>query len=84
MCWHRFLTHVKECDFCEEKVADSNETKRCTELGLADGSPSDGPVEYAVKMLIRWLWYPADWEVADEVKEGEEDPDSTKILMIRL
>ena len=24
------------------------------------------------------------WAVADEVKEGEEDPDSTKILMIRL
>ena len=24
------------------------------------------------------------WRVADEVKEGEEDPDSTKILMIRL
>ena len=24
------------------------------------------------------------WGVANEVKEGEEDPDSTKILMIRL
>ena len=24
------------------------------------------------------------WRVADEVKEGEEDSDSTKILMIRL
>ena len=24
------------------------------------------------------------WRVADEVKEGEEDPDSTKILMMRL
>ena len=24
------------------------------------------------------------WRVADEVKEEEEDPDSTKILMIRL
>ena len=24
------------------------------------------------------------WRVADEVKEGEEDPDSAKILMIRL
>ena len=24
------------------------------------------------------------WRVADEVKEGEEDPDSTRILMIRL
>ena len=24
------------------------------------------------------------WRVADEAMEGEEDPDSTKILMIRL
>ena len=24
------------------------------------------------------------WRVADEVREGKEDPDSTKILMIRL
>ena len=24
------------------------------------------------------------WRVADEVKEGEEDPDSTRILTIRL
>ena len=24
------------------------------------------------------------WRVADEVEEGEEDPDSTRILMIRL
>ena len=24
------------------------------------------------------------WKVADEVKEGEEDPNSTKILMIQL
>ena len=24
------------------------------------------------------------WRVADEVEEGEEDPDSAKILMIRL
>ena len=24
------------------------------------------------------------WIVGDEVKEGEEDPDSTRILMIRL
>ena len=24
------------------------------------------------------------WRVADEVREGEEDPDSTKILIIRL
>ena len=53
-------------------------------VGIGRWSSSDGPEEYAVKMLIRWLWYPADWEVADEVKEGEKDPDSTKILMIWL
>ena len=31
MCWHRFLTRVKEGDFGEEKVADLEETKRCTD-----------------------------------------------------
>ena len=50
----------------------------------ADGSPSDGPGEYSAKMLIRQLWCSADGKVADEVKEGEEDPDSMKILMIWL
>ena len=34
MCWHHFLTRAKEGDFCEEKVADLEETKRCT---VADG-----------------------------------------------
>jgi hypothetical protein len=47
-----FLTRVKKGDFGEGKVADSKETKRCTELVSADGSPSDGPEEYAAKMLI--------------------------------
>ena len=47
MCWHRFLKRVKEGDFCEGKVADLEETKRCTVLESADG-----PEEYAVKMLI--------------------------------
>ena len=50
----------------------------------ADGSPSDGPGEYSAKMLILQLWCSADGKVADEVKEGEEEPDSTKILIIRL
>ena len=48
-----FLTRVKECDFCEGKVADLEETKRCTGLESADGSPSDGPGEYSAKMLVR-------------------------------
>ena len=47
-----FLTRVKEGDFCEEKMADLEETKRCTVLESADGSSSDGPGEYAMKMLI--------------------------------
>ena len=46
--------------------------------------------------FVRWarrIWFEgADplalvfgrWRVADEVNEGEEDPDSAKILMIRL
>ena len=84
MCWHRFLTCANEGDFGEGKMADSKETKRCTELESADGSPSDGLGEYSAKMLIRQLWCSADGKVADEVKEGEKDPDSTKILMIRL
>ena len=52
-----------EGDFGEGKVADSKETKRCTELGSADGSSSDGPGEYSVKMLISPLWYSADEEL---------------------
>ena len=52
-----------EGDFGEGKVADSKETKRCTELKSADGSPSDRPEEYASKMLIRPLWCSADGEL---------------------
>ena len=32
-----FLTRVKEGDFCEGKVADLEETKRCTGLESTDG-----------------------------------------------
>ena len=32
-----FLTRVKEGDFCEEKVADLEEIKRCKVLESADG-----------------------------------------------
>ena len=53
-------------------------------VGIGRWSSSDEPEEYAVKMLIHWLWCSADGKVADEVKEGEKDPDSTKILMMRL
>ena len=60
-------------------MADLEETKRYTGLESADGNQSDGPGEYSAKMLISPLSYSAD-----EVKEGEVDPDSTKILMIRL
>ena len=52
MCGHRFLTRVKEGDFYEGKVGDLKETKRCTGLESADGNLSDGPGEYALKMLI--------------------------------
>ena len=53
MCWHRFLTRVKEGDFGEEKMADLEETKRYTVLESAVGNPSNGPEEYSAKMLIR-------------------------------
>ena len=33
-----FLTRVNEGDFCEEKVADLEETKRYTGLASADGA----------------------------------------------
>ena len=77
------MTRVKEADFCEGKITDLEETKRYTGLESADGT-------------LRWargiLCEDADptalvlgrGRVADEIKEGEEDPDSTKILMIRL
>jgi len=65
------LTRVKEGDFGEGKVADSKETKRCTELGLDDGSPSDGPGEYSAKMLISTLWYSADGELPMKSREEE-------------
>ena len=32
-------------------------------VGIDRWSPSDGPEEYALKMLIRKLWYPADGEL---------------------
>ena len=51
-----FLTRAKEGDFYEGKVADLKETKRCIRLESADGSPSDEPEEYAVKMLIHLFW----------------------------
>ena len=78
-----FWTRVKEGDFDEEKVADLKETKRCTVL--------DRPME-SVRWTRRICREDADlsvlvfgrWIVVDEVKEGGEDPDSTKILMIQL
>ena len=76
------MTRVKEGDFCEEEVADLEETKSCTVLESADG----------VRWARRICFEDADqlalvsgrWRAADEVKGGGEDPDSTKILMIRL
>ena len=50
------LTHVKEDDFYEGKVADLKEIKRCIGLESADGSASDEPEEFAMKMLIHPFW----------------------------
>ena len=77
------MTCVKKGDFCEEKVADLEETKRSTILESADGvRPMDREIccedaDLSVLVFGRWI-------VADEVKERGEDPDSTRILMIRL
>ena len=57
------MTHVKEGDFYEGKVADLKENKRCTELESADRSPSDELEEYAVKILICLFWCSADGEL---------------------
>jgi len=65
------LTRVKEGDFGEGKVADSKEAKRCTELGSADGSSSDGPGKYSVKILISPLWYSADGELPMKSRKEE-------------
>ena len=65
------MTRVKEGDFCEEKVADLEETKRCTGLESADGSPSDGPEEYSAKMLICLLWSSADGELPMKSRKEE-------------
>ena len=46
-----FLTRVNEGDFCEGKVADLEEAKRCTGLESADGVRSMDQEEYAAKML---------------------------------
>ena len=83
MCWHHFLTRVKEGDFNKGKVPDLKEIKRWTGLESAIE-----PVRWT-----RWICFEdADslalvlgrWRVANEVKEEEEDPDSTKILTSRL
>ena len=47
------MTCVKEGDFNEGKVADLEETKRCTNLGSADEVQPMDQKEYSMKMLIR-------------------------------
>ena len=47
----------------KERWPIQKKTKRCTELGSADGSPSDGPGEYSAKMLISPLWCSVDGEL---------------------
>ena len=69
--------------FCEGKVSDLEETKKCTGLESADGiRPMDQgicceDVDLSILVLGRR-------RVADQVKEGEEDPNSMRILTIRL
>ena len=77
------MTRVKEDDFCEGKVSNLEETR-------------DAQGWNRLMESVRWArgicFENADplalvsdrWRVADEVKKGGEDPDSTRILMIRL
>ena len=53
-------------------------------VGIGRWIPSDRPEEYALKDADLLALVLGRCRVADEVKEGEEDPDSTKILLIRL
>ena len=77
------MTRVKEGDFYEEEVADLDETISCTVLESADGVRPMGQricFEDADPLAL----VSGRWRVADEVKGVGEDPDSTRILMIRL
>ena len=47
-----FLTRVKEGDFCEGKVG-FGRNQKMHRVGIGRWSSSDGPEEYALKMLIR-------------------------------
>ena len=73
------MTRVKEAGSCEGKMANLEETKRYIGLESADGSLSDGSGDANLLALML-----GRWRVADEIMEGEEDPDSTRILMIWL
>ena len=53
----------------KKKVADLKETERCTGVESVDGSPSDGPEEYAVKMLICSFWCSADGELPMKLRK---------------
>ena len=83
MCWHRFLARVKEGNFCEGDVADLEETRRWTGSESADGVR---PMDQGNMLRRCWSASSGAWpmKITDEVKEGEEDPDSMKILVIRL
>ena len=75
----------KKVIFVKRKVADSKETERCTELGSADGSSSDGPEEYSMKMLIRSFWCSADRKFPmnqEEERKSEfyEDSDDSVVI----
>ena len=53
-------------------------------VGIGRWSPSDGAEEYSAKDTDPPALVLGRWRVVDEVKEGEEDPDCMKILMIQL
>ena len=64
-------------------MADLEEIKRCTGSELADGvRPMDqGNMLRRCRSASSGAW---PMRVANEVKKGGDDPDSTKILVIRL
>ena len=77
------MTRVKEDDFCEENVADLEEQKdvQCWNRPMESVRWTRGICREDADLAVLVL---GQWVVADEVKEGGENPDSTRILMIRL
>jgi len=71
MCWHHFLTHVKERWFLWREGSRFGRNQKMHRVVIGRWSPSDGPGEYAVKMLICPFWCSADGEMPMKLRKEE-------------